>query len=597
MTVEFRVSEASVTELRVRLRTDPHLRAALERVADRTGLTVDRVREHFDGAVLRTADILGLDYVQDFETAKANVQRLRARVHQAYDLLFEPRSTKADIADLDGILRELAADAAALADPQRWARDQAAKPRPPVPTVEITPEQRANNRRISRETALPEERRTAFQLARSQEPDLVAAALRGEPKAAAGLRRALAAKGVHDWAIDRALEAIGDIREPGPDYAFGAGISGLRTGPVEVRAAFRDLPAGQRDMVNRAILADPDFVRAAVIAESDGPQGRRELDRFCSEQGITGEQRAALEAGLRSLNEAHRESQHTIRPGETGSLQARARARTLDRTAASMGLPTRDDVARRLVRSSAVLEMDTRSPGHLEQFIDNWLTYAERNRREGRPVATLERYVRALSRSHVRGILGELSAVFQLSDEFWVIKVPDLKVTVGGTDFVLVSKTTGELWYGDNKALSSHGLGEVTSLMQNIDDNMAADVAEFWKLLGREDVALPPKVVDAIRHATDASAAVKAFIDNAAGGQPVTDALKMTDTVQREITRILDEKGIRRVVTNAGGERLAGLTKALNEYIDFINTNEPGPHEPTRPPAAAGTAGPEGSVP
>lgn len=579
---------ASATEVTVALRGNPHLRAALDEIADLTSLSRERVREHFDGALLETLDVLGLEYVSDFQAAVANVRRLRDGVHEHYQRLFEGRLAEADAVDLIRLAEELEADRTALADPQRWARDQPARSVAPATTVEPTPAQLAVRHRQSRVLALTEERRTAFELARRQRPDLVEAALRGDARATANLRRALAGDGVNDWAIDRALEAVADIREPGLDYAFGAGISGLRTGPVEVRTVFRDLPAAQRDVLNQAVLADPDFVRAAVITEEpDGAAARARLARFCDANGITGERRTALEVGLHRLNEAHLESQHVIRPGEAGSLQARARARSLDRAAAAIGLPASSDVARRLARSSAVVEMATRAPGHLRQLADNWLSYAVRQRREGKPVATLERYARALSRTHVRGMVGELTAVFQLAGDAWVIKVPGLDPTVGGTDFVLVVKSTGEMWYGDNKALSSHALGEVSSLMVNIRDNIAADQLEFGSLLNRPDTPLPPKVQDAITRAGQASALVTGF------ARGMNDDVLMTDRVQSRITDILDEHGIRRVVTNSGGE-LAWLTRALRQYLDFVGLDESGPYQPGR--VIDWSAAPEGST-
>lgn len=594
MTPRPRIS-ATTTEMRVALRGNAHLQTALDEIARRTSLPPERVREHFDGALLATLDVVGLEYVADFEAAVANVRRLRERVHEHYQRLFEGKLTEADAHDLIQLAEALEADRTALADPQRWARDQPARPVEPARTIENTPAQLAVRHRHSRVLALTEERRTAYELARRHRPDLVEAALRGDARATANLRRALAADRMNDWAIDRALEAVADIREPGVDYAFGAGISGLRTGPVEVRAAFRDLPPAQRDVLNQALLADPDFVRAAVITEEPGGAAARgRLARFCDAHGITGERRAALEAGLNTLNDAHLESQHTIRPGEAGSLQARTRARALDRAAAAIGLPSRSDVANRLGRSSAVVEMATRAPGHLAQLADNWLSYAVRQRREGKPVATLERYARALSRTHVRGMLGELTAVFQLAGDAWVIKVPGQDVTLGGTDFVLVVKNTGEMWYGDNKALSSHGLGEVSSLVDNIVDNMAADQFEFGNLLNRQDTPLPPKIQDAITRAGQASSLVSAF----AGG--MADDVLMTDRVQSRITDILDEHGVRRIVTNSGGE-LGWLTRSLRRYLDFVDLDERGPYQPERVIDWSGspgtTGGTEGSTP
>ena len=41
---------------------------------------------------------------------------------------------------------------------------------------------------------------------------------------------------------------------------------------------------------------------------------------------------------------------------------------------------------------------------------------------------------------HVRGMIGEFSAVFQLGRDVLVLKAPDTAVTVGGTDFIVLTR-------------------------------------------------------------------------------------------------------------------------------------------------------------
>ncbi|MGW5714792.1 hypothetical protein ACWEVP_01395 [Amycolatopsis sp. NPDC003865] len=554
------------------LRDHPRLREGLAEVRSRTRLPEERLRELWDESVGSSLDVLGIGYVEDFEAAMASVGRLRERVHEIYERLFAGPATEADLQELRGLEAALAEDVLALADPQRWARDRPGLPdkrrspgaAPPAPAA----------RRGTRVRALDVERRAAFERAKLLAPERLDAALREEPRAEAALRRALADKGMDAESIGHVVDALDEIRDPGLDFAFGAGPGRSQATTARVHAAYRELPVPQRDLVNRANVLDPDFLRLAVLRESEGELVRL-VDRFCAEHGITGQQRTDLEAALRRLNEVHRESLHDTGPGETGSVQARTRAAVLDRAATAIGLPTQEEITRRLGRSSAVVELAARSPGHLAELAEKWLRYAVEKRAEGKPVATLERYARALARSHVRGLLGELTAAFQLADDAWVIKVPDLGVTVGGTDFAAVDLRTGEVWFGDNKALSARGLGEVSSLLDNIVDNMAADVAEFGSWLQRDEVPLPPKLADAIQRARDASAEVSAYTARLRPEDITTDA------VQRRITKILARKGVGRVVTNAGGE-LAWLTGAARKYLAFKNLEEPGPYPPER---------------
>lgn len=557
------------------LSAHPRLLEGLAEIRHRTGLSETRLRELWDESVGSSLEVLGRGYVQDFEAAMTNVRRLREHVHDIYERVFRRELTEADLGELRDLEAALVDDIEALADPQRWARDRPSRPdkRLSGDPVPVAPPADAR-RRGARVRALPAERGEAFKRAQGLAPERLEAALRREPRAEEALRRALAEKGMDEESIAHTVDALREVRDPGLDYAFGAGPGQDRTGVVRVRAAHEQLPEAQRLLVNEANVLDPDFVRLAVLRENEA-EFTRLVDRFCAEHGITGQRRTDLEAALRRLNDVHREWLHDIKPGEIGSAQARTRAAVLDRAAAQLALPSQGEIVQRLGRSSAVVELSARSPGQLAELAEKWLRYAVEKRGEGKPVATLERYVRALSRSHVRGLFGELSAAFQLADDAWVIKVPDLNPTVRGTDFVAVDMRTGEVWFGDNKALSARGLGEVSSLLRNIDDNMAADVAEFGSWLQRDEVPLPPKLADAIRRAGEASAEVSAYVAR------VRPEDIETEVVQRRIGKILARKGVGRVVTNAGGE-LSWLTGAARKFLEFTNLNERGPYPPER---------------
>jgi hypothetical protein len=146
----------------------------------------------------------------------------------------------------------------------------------------------------------------------------------------------------------------------------------------------------------------------------------------------------------------------------------------LDRGADALGLPHGSRIPEQM--ASAIVTLRRHASLAYEHFLDmayEWLQYVEKVEKKGGRPETLRSYIEARMRTHVRGTVGEFAAAFRLGPDFWLLNGPDYDVTVPGADFVVVSKRNGEIWFCDNKTLSDSSLGRVSSLVENIPENMA----------------------------------------------------------------------------------------------------------------------------
>jgi hypothetical protein len=175
---------------------------------------------------------------------------------------------------------------------------------------------------------------------------------------------------------------------------------------------------------------------------------------------------------------------------------------------------------------------------------------------EKSPVKTkgaLRARIRHLMGTHVRGLLGEFTAAFDLGEEGIVLlKAPDDNVTIPGTDIVGVTQR-GRVWLIDNKALSETELESVTALTRNIEASITEDADKASAKLGTQP---DPTIADAVTRLERAKKAIQKITKNMSPkevGDPV---------VQRQIAAICARNKIDRVVTNAGGE-VRGLSGAL----------------------------------
>jgi hypothetical protein len=566
----------------------PHLPEAIKKISHAAGLPEDLVSSRLEEAVLGTLEVLGDSYVSEMGAALVRVQRLRSVVHGFYERAFARQLARGDASGLRAALERLRDATRELAAPEVWAKRRAGghhpasdpmaaamdldldpRPgggvearRPGDPHAPARWQVLRDERRVA---GLPERLREPFRKARELAPEETEAALWGDAGARQALRAALRDR-LRRSELSAALDAVDAIRAPDLSYALGGGTTG--GGRLSgVQRAYPDLPARQRDAVERAAAADPEFVRSMVSAEigygprrsSQTPWRPEEMDRFCAEHDISGQRRADLEAALRELNREHRAGLRAAADDAADTPKGEERDAVLDELAENLGLPPQGRIVAELARSRLLREIAADSPGQLLDIASTWLEASAKRIAKGKRPTSLRSYLMVLMTSHVRGLVGELGAVFQLGKDFWVLKAPDILVTEPGTDFVVVAKATGELWFCDNKALSDSGLSSVTSLVENLGKNLEDDVAAFDQILRRNPRQLPPAVADAIARARAAASRVNDIVE----GMP-SEEIRSPHT-QKLVNEILEPLGIRRVITNVGGE-LTELSDRLRRF-------------------------------
>jgi hypothetical protein len=602
MTVRVR-DAISPAEVARAVKAHPHLPGAIREIARRANLPEEVVSRHLNQSILEVLDVLGSHYVSEMGAAIARVDRLRDQVHGFYERVLSGQEPNPDVTALRDSFTRLQAAIKEISDPQEWAKKQAeARARDPlaglmVPagrpaavapaaTVAPPPPRWTRRRTLRRVGALPVTLSEVARLALRNHPELLEAAAAGDTAALTALRTALRADGVPAHDLTALGKAVAALREPDLGYALGGTTVRRGRGPRGAAArAFDELPKLQRDAVRAAAELDPEFVRSMTTSEITygDPHGRKspwrpeEIDTFCQEHGITGPQREALEAGLRELNRAHRESLRQVPERGLATPIALERAQMLDDAAAGLGLPPTGKIAKALAKSQALREIAAASPEQLLQLASDWLELAEAKAAAGQRPPSFSRYVQGIMRTQVRGLVGEFTAVMRLGKDIWVLKMPDLKVTDPGTDFVVVVKASGELWFCDNKALSSAELSRVTSLVENIGQNMADDVRDMGQQIEQARLPVPTAVTDAIGRGRSAARLINSLLEGLSP-EEIWDP-----GIQAEITRICDRHGVRRVVTNAGGE-LTMLSAALAGFgVDLANLEGASPQYPTRP--------------
>lgn len=490
----------------------PQLTNAIREAARLHGIPEQVVHEHLGKAVLDSLEHFGTRFVTEMGALLARSDALREQVHVFYEKVFAGERNP-DVGALERMFAELNEELSLLDDPQTWAEKQSPAPEP-------------------------------------------------------------AAHPAVDWMATSTRELL-DRMNPAEKLKYA-----VHDSPV-----IEQLPSGERDAVGVAAAKDPWFVRRAVASEIDhGPKkGVRTpwrieaMDAFCDQHGITGQQRADLENGLRKLiAERRRQPMPEVAgdPIAKWTPEARERAKIAEKPVEALGLPEDGAVAAALLKSANLRQLAADSPDHFAKVVEGWLRYTERKTAEGKQLMGLDRYVLALMRSHVRGTLGELTAVFRLGKDFWVLKSPSLDITTPGTDFVVVAKATGEIWFCDNKAVSHESLSRVSSLTENLPRNLEGDLAEFGAL-DTAKLLLPEPDAEKIAGAIAGARVVSQKINELLAKTPEPE--RRNPEVQREIGRICRENGVRLVVTNAGGE-LTALSGALNQLgIDLANLNSAGP--------------------
>lgn len=566
------------------------LRGSIESIAKAAGIGDELVDTHLDKLLTTALGRLTDRYVTEMGAAVERVGDLRRVVHGYYERAFRKRLSAGEMADLRAALDRLRDTTRELVSPDEWARRQLRRATgEPVPAT--TPEPFADllhdldsDTAAARKPAAPDtptvapswvtkpglrRRFDTLPAAASQALERVGRfvdratledALAGRPGAVTAMFQDL--RGLVDATdLRAAMDAVAMVQRPDPAYALGGGVDGSRPPAAPVRAAYESLLPAERIAFDRAAAADPDAVRAFVLAETSG--------RFAAVV-----QEAELHSALTKLNQGHRALRQLVEEGLDASADARSRATQLREQVVALGLPSEGRVAEQLRSSTMLRDLGTRDPDKLLDLARGWLEKVARDTRDGKPPISMEEYVRILMDTNERGMVGEFGAVFQLGKlveggepgtGVLVLKAPGIDVNVNGTDFIVVVPGTDEIWLCDNKTLSTAGLGEVTSLVERVGPNLSKDVEQLTASLGGLDPALAEatRLRGAMERLRRADAQVRALLTELARerdfGRMTSDDINKVigaKDVQNRIAAILDRPDIRvrRVITNAGGE-------------------------------------------
>jgi len=253
----------------------------------------------------------------------------------------------------------------------------------------------------------------------------------------------------------------------------------------------------------------------------------------------------------RSLREAN--------PRRAGELDAEARRLEKLRTP---GGPLYDaEALQREVKKSVYLMRGVQ--GGEEELRRLWVQYWTRRKE---PKSGFAQYAERIYRSHHVGMVGEYEVAFRKGEQLILLKAPDGMVTIGGTDMVAIERATGNVLLIDNKALSAGQVDKVDALVRNLRGNVKSDLQTF--AAASRDGKLPSQVDGAISRLRDASNEIEAKY-----GRMSRKEFEANTTVQKDVTDILRRHGVRRVVTNAGGE-VSGLSQELADIgfeLDDLN--------------------------
>lgn len=601
------LSRPTLVELVNTIHAHPPLARAVRRIADAHGIPHEVVERHLGEAMGDVIERLGGRYLDEMGDLLVHVDAVRDRVHAFYERVLNGETRTPDVSELEGYFTDLREDLDALSDPQHWASRKLADKEPvPPPRVAVAyapaptpPPPPVVLRRAYGGVSEPQGR--AVRSALSTHRSLVHDAITGSPGARAALADALRSIGTSPEQVEAALRGIDEIRQPGMDFVLrGHGRPDSPADGGDVARAFDALPEPVRNVVRRAAGVDPDYVRATIRSEVDfgaergahRPWRPASMDAFTAHAGIHGLERVALEDALHTLYRVARdEVERRGQPRSTSLLpdtEAIAMRRDIEaRGPDAFDLPLESRVRSALSDVPFLRELVSENPEHFANLAAGWLRYVAEREGGSEDAMTLRQYVTMMMRTQVRGMEGEFSAVFSLGVDFWVLKPPDHNVTVPGTDYVVVCRRTGEVWFADNKALRAESLSAVTSLTAVFAKNIGDDVQVFAKAgldltappgtAKNPRIPLPGVIKRGIERARLASTEIAQHV-----AHKTPEEIKGAG-VQREIARICDRHRIRRVVSNAGGH-LGELTRALTDVsVDLVRLDGSELQRPTRP--------------
>jgi hypothetical protein len=345
--------------------------------------------------------------------------------------------------------------------------------------------------------------------------------------------------------VDR---AFADYEKNAPQKPKRALRTGRHAEQTKVlRQKFDVLPAARRKAMRKAAELRPRDLWKAVSSESESALNTniQALRAKAEASGMRPAEIDALEQGVRDMSLERARSQRL--PG------------TAEGVARAEGLSKLNPELRKIVAGDRSLELlAAENPEMIAEF-------AKASGAKSR--SALRRYIRQRMVTHIKGLAGEFTTAFDLGDRMIFLKGPDYDVTIPGTDLVGVTKD-GRVWLIDNKALTAKELDSVSSLTRNLPKNIGDDAAAFNDKFG---MGRDPHIGDSVSRL---SKATKEIRDVTKGLDQKAVASK---AIQDKITKICNDNGIDRVVTNAGGS-IEGLSQGLEKAgIRFEDLNQPEP--------------------
>lgn len=315
--------------------------------------------------------------------------------------------------------------------------------------------------------------------------------------------------------------------------------------------AFGKLSSSQQSLVRELVDADAGSLRKAVVAatetafESSTPALREKL----SQKGRnSGEIDAAIRA-VEELNKSRRNEMANNLPPDHIRMLAK-----------KLGELQPEKLREAVLKSPLLQEL---AYPNSEMLRSMWEAYEKKG-----ATYPFEDYVTYVQR-HLRGLHGEYQLAFSFGDGWVLLKGPDAKVTIPGTDAVALNLKTGEVLLLDNKCLASiDPLNTVDALTRNLPKNIAKDAAEFQAKVGTGPET-PVQVSAAISRIKEAAAAIKKITSG------MTKDKISEEPVQKMMQKELEDRGIFRAVGNAGGNTTSLADRLQRIGVSLRNVNAP----------------------
>lgn len=315
--------------------------------------------------------------------------------------------------------------------------------------------------------------------------------------------------------------------------------------------AFGKLNSSQQGLVRELVDADAGSLRKAVVAETKEGFDRSTaaLREKLSQKGRNpGEIDAAIRA-IEELNKSWRNEMANNLPPDHILILAKR-----------LGELPAEKLRQAVLKSPLLRELSHSNPEMLKTM---WEAYEKKG-----AAYPFETYVGYIQRQ-MRGLIGEYQLAFDLGDGMVLLKGPDAKVTIPGTDAVALNLKTGEVLLLDNKSLASiDPLNTVGALTRNLPKNIAKDAAEFQAKIGTGPET-PVQVSAAIKRINEAAAAIEKITSG------MTKDKISEEPVQKMIQKELDDRGIVRAVANAGGNTTSLSARLQRIGVSLLDVNAP----------------------